>query len=53
MMGQPGSLLRLRWMLVVFLSLLWATMGGTALLAERAEFGRSSLAANMQRRLAE
>lgn len=40
------SFLRLRWLALVLLSLLWATMGGAAALAERSDFGYSTLAAN-------
>jgi hypothetical protein len=36
----------LRWLAVLLLSLLWATMGSAAALAERGNFGQSSLAAN-------
>jgi hypothetical protein len=35
-MGHTVSFLRLRWLLVLLLSLLWATIGSTAALAERA-----------------
>ncbi len=37
---------RLRWLAVVLLNLLWATMGSAVALAERSDFGQSSLAAN-------
>lgn len=36
----------LRWLAVLLLSLLWATMGSAAALAERGNFRQSSLAAN-------
>jgi hypothetical protein len=45
MMGKATSLSRLRWLAVLLLSLLWATTGSTAALAERSDFGHSSLAA--------
>jgi hypothetical protein len=35
----------LRWLSVLLLSLLWATMGSTAAVAERDDFGRSTSAA--------
>jgi len=45
-MGQTTSLLRLRWVLALLFSLVWATMGKTASLAERRDFGRCDFAAN-------
>lgn len=44
MIGETAILLRLRWLVVVLLGLLWTTIGGAASLAERDHFGPSSLA---------
>jgi hypothetical protein len=46
MISQATSRLRLRWLAVLLLSLLWATMGRAAALAERGDFGNFSSAAN-------
>jgi hypothetical protein len=46
MMVQTASFLRLRWLAVLLLSLLWNTMGSAAAVAERSEFGHACLAAN-------
>lgn len=45
MTGNSSVLLRLRWLAVVLLSLLWVTMSNAAASAERSDFGHSSLAA--------
>jgi hypothetical protein len=45
MKGKPSDFQALRWLSVVFLSLLWTTMGSAAALAERRDFGHSTLAA--------
>jgi hypothetical protein len=44
-MGHTTALQGLRWLAVFLFGLLWVTMGSTAPLAERCEFGHSSLAA--------
>jgi hypothetical protein len=52
MIGQSASFLRLRWLAVRLLSLLWATMDSAAAVAERSDFGRSLIAAkNVEPRL--
>ena len=40
MTGTPPSFHPLRWVLAVLMSLLWATMGSAAALADRGEFGQ-------------
>jgi hypothetical protein len=45
MIGQTTSFLQLRLLLALLLSLLWATMGGAAAVAELSNFGHSTLAA--------
>ena len=45
MIAQRANFLRLRWLAVVLLSLLWATMGSAAALAKRSDFGHWALAA--------
>lgn len=45
MTDQATRFLRLRWALPLLMSLLWATMGSTAALAERCDFGHCALAA--------
>jgi hypothetical protein len=46
LINQTSGLLRLRWLAVLLIGLLWATMGSTAALAERGDFDRSLIAAN-------
>jgi hypothetical protein len=45
MIAQPARVLRLRWLAVLLLSLLWATMGSAATVAERSDFGGCAPAA--------
>lgn len=45
MMGKVASTLWLRWLLILLLSLTWAAPSSVAALAERSDFGHSSLAA--------
>ncbi|NJM37870.1 MAG: hypothetical protein HC845_08460 [Akkermansiaceae bacterium] len=45
-MGRARGFHLLRWLLVLLISLTWVTMGNAAALAERSDFGGSSLAAN-------
>jgi hypothetical protein len=42
---QPPSILRLRWLAALLLSLLWVTMGNAVTLAEHGDFGSCALAA--------
>jgi uncharacterized lipoprotein (TIGR02269 family) len=44
MIGKTSSILLLRWLLLLLLSLLWATMGNASALAERGDFGQCTLA---------
>jgi len=46
MIDQVTRYLRLRWVVLLLLSLLWATMGGAVALPERGNFGRCGFAAN-------
>lgn len=46
MTGKMASFQPLRWLLLLLVSLTWATTGGAAVSAERGDFGFSSLAAN-------
>jgi hypothetical protein len=46
MTGRASSVQGLRWVQALLLSLMWATMDIAAALAERSDFGHSSLAAN-------
>lgn len=46
MIPQAANLQRLRLLLALLLSLMWATMSSATALAERGDFGHSSLAAN-------
>ena len=45
MIDQVTRYLRLRWVVLLLLSLLWATMGGAVALAEHGDFGSCALAA--------
>jgi hypothetical protein len=45
MTSNAARFLCLRWLAVVLLSLLWATMGSAAALVERGDFGHSLIAA--------
>jgi hypothetical protein len=45
MISQTARILRLRWLAVLLLSLMWATMGSGAAVAERGDFDRCALAA--------
>jgi hypothetical protein len=45
MIGQTTSFQRLRWLVVLLLSLLWATMGSAAATAERGDFQHCGIAA--------
>jgi hypothetical protein len=45
MIGRTSRFMRLRWLAVLLLSLLWVTMGGAAPSAQRSDFGSPSLAA--------
>jgi hypothetical protein len=45
MIDQVTRYLRLRWVVLLLLSLLWATMGGAVALPERGNFGRCGFAA--------
>jgi hypothetical protein len=45
MMERATSFLRLRWAHMLLLSLIWATMGSAAAVAERGHFDRASIAA--------
>ncbi len=49
MTGKSPSFLRLRWLAVRLLSVMWATMGSAAASAERSDFGRSSFVTNSVR----
>lgn len=45
MIGKIARCLRLRWLAVLLLNLLWSTMGGAAALPERVDFGGCTPAA--------